>query len=673
MRQKTGLLCFLVLFIAASAAPAGLDFSRYHKPAELNAALKTLAQKNPEIARVIDLTKSYGNRPLVMLEIGPEIGRKIKSFPAVFVAANLEGTVPLSSEAALYLANAVISTPEVRKGKTWYILPCGNPDAAAGYLAAPLRMDARNARPHNDDMDNSIDEDGPDDLDGNGIITMMRVKDPQGPWMPVPGEPRLMKRADGTKGEKGIYKLYVEGIDNDGDGQYNEDGPGGVNIGINFPHLFHFFTKDGGTWAGSEAESFNLIRFITQHREIGMTFVFGATNFCFVPPKGGRKGAVDLNKIKIPKRISGFLNADPEKTYTIKEVIELVKPLVPQGMEVNESLIAGFLGLGAVVNPLPEDLKYYKELSEKYKEFLKKAKLDGKRLEPAAAKDGSFELWAYYHLGLPSFSMDFWTLPEVKKKTEKKPELTPEKLENMSSKEFIALGEEKIGKFLKDAGAPPNFKPAMVINALKSGQLTPKRMAEMMKNMPKPKSKEGANPKEKALLAFSDAQLKGKGFVPWKPYAHPTLGPVEIGGAVPFAGNTPPAAMIQDLLKGQVPWVLEIASKMARIKIGKTEIKNLGAGLYKVKVWVENTGYLPYPTAMGKRNNRILPVIVSLEGKGISFIKGKKRSFIKNLAGFETKTTEWIVRTKKPVQLLVKAATRIAWSDQKQVELGGVK
>ena len=92
-------------------------------------------------------------------------------------------------------------------------------------------------------MDDREDEDGAEDLDGNGIITMMRVKDPEGEWLPLEGEPRLMKKADPAKGEKGIFKLYPEGLDNDGDGQYNEDGPGGVNVGVNFPHLFRFFSK----------------------------------------------------------------------------------------------------------------------------------------------------------------------------------------------------------------------------------------------------------------------------------------------------------------------------------------------------------------------------------------------------------------------------------------------
>jgi hypothetical protein len=340
-------------------------------------------------------------------------------------------------------------------------------------------------------------------------------------------------------------------------------------------------------------------------------------------------------------------------------------------MEVTESMIAGFLGLGAVVNPLSEDLKFYKELSEKYKEFLKKNKLDAKRLETPRAKDGSFELWSYYHLGLPSFAMDFWTLPEVKEEKKEEDTITPEKLEKMTNEEFIALGEEKIAEFLKSSGAPPNFNAKQVIDAVKNGMMTTKRMAEMLKQMPKPKSKEGGDPEEKALLAFSDEELGGKGFVPWKPYKHPTLGEVEIGGAVPYVSNTPPPKMIENLLKGQVPWVLKLTEKMARIKISKTEVKSLGGGLYKVKAWIENTGYLPYPTAMGKRNTRILPVVVTIEGANYEIIEGKKRSLIKAIDGHKTQMVSWLIQAVKPVKLNIKAATNIAWKDTREIELGG--
>jgi hypothetical protein len=664
-------ISIILFLLSAGIMAAELAFDRYHTPAAINAALQDFASSNPATAKLHTLARSSGGRDIFMLEIGPEVEKTKKTIPAVLVAANMEGTVPLSSEAALYLIKLILAKPDVHKDLTWYILPCGNPDAAIGYFQKPLKVDPRNTTPFNDDRDDQTDEDGVDDLDQNGIITAMRVKDPEGQWMPIPKEPRLMKRADWSKGEKGLYKLYTEGLDNDADGEYNEDGPGGINIGITFPHLFEFFSATGGRWSGAEEESFHLIKFTSDHREIGMTFVFGSANFCLNPPRGGRRGEVDLTQLKIPERFASFMGADPDQTYTMEEVIEMVKPIVPPGMEVDESMIASFLGLGAVVNPLADDLKFYKELSEKYKEFLKTNKIDTERLDPAPDKDGSFELWTYYHLGLPSFAMDFWTLPKVKEKKKEEEEITPEKLAKMTNEEFIALGEEKIDAFLKSAGAPANFKAKMVIDALEGGKMDTKKMAEMMKQMPKPKSEEGADPKDKALLAFSDKELGGKGFVEWTPFQHPTLGEVEIGGEVPFVNNTPPAEKIEGLLKGQVPWVFEISQKMARIKIGQTDVKKIGVGVYQVKVWVENNGYLPYPTAMGKRNKRILPVVVSLEGEGFRIVDGKKRSLIPSIAGNQAASVTWIVHAEKPVKLKVKAETEMAWSDSASVSLGG--
>ena len=665
------LVPFLLIALCAGIMAAELVFDRYHTPAAVNTALKDFARTNPASTKLHTLARSAGGRNVLMLEIGPEIKKAEKTIPAALVVANMEGTVPLSSEAALYLIKLILEKPDVHKDFTWYILPCGNPDAAIGYFQKPLKMDPRNATPVNDDQDDQTDEDGLDDLDKNGFITAMRVKDPDGQWLPIPGEPRLMKRADWAKGEKGMYKLYTEGLDNDADGQYNEDSPGGVNIGITFPHLFKYFTANGGRWSGAEKESFQLIKFASDHREIGLTFVFGSANFCLNPPKGGRRGEVDLTQLKIPERFASFMGADPNQTYTMAEIIELVKPIVPPGMEVDESMIASFLGLGGVVNPLADDLKFYKELSDKHKEFLKENKIDIERLDPASDKDGSFELWTYYHLGLPSFAMDFWTLPKVEEKKKEGEEITPEKLEKMTNEEFIALGEEKIDAFLKSSGAPANFKAKMVIDALEGGKMDTKKMAEMMKQMPKPPSEEGADPKDKALLAFSDKELGGKGIVEWAPFQHPTLGEVEIGGEVPFASNTPPAGKIEGLLEGQVPWVFELSQKMARIEIGKTEVKPMGSSVYQVKVWVENTGYLPYPTAMGKRNKRISPVIVTLEGDGFKIVDGKKRSLIQSIAGNQAASVTWIVHAEKSTKLTVKAQTEMAWSDTASISLGG--
>lgn len=665
-------ICSVLIMQAVNAQTVP---GKYHKPSEVNDRLSEINKANRANTKLHKLATSPGGRDLLMLEIGPETGSEKKTQPAIFVVGNLEGIIPISTEASLYLADLVLSG-DAAKNKTWYILPNGNPDAAAHYFKNVLTLDSRNDLPHNDDMDESTDEDGWEDLNKDGLITQMRVKDPTGTWIPIEGEKRLMKRADASKGEIGMYKLYSEGTDNDGDGEYNEDSFGGVNVNRNFPHLFKDFTETGGAWPGSTPEVYSILEFVFAHPEIAMTFSFGETNFSMVAPKGGRQGSSDLSKIEIPESFAEQLGADPNKTYTIDEVIELVKPLAPPGFEITEAVVSSFLGLGAVVNPVAADLKFYNELADQYKEYLKEKGLSTERLDPAAAKDGSFELWAYYHVGVPSFSMDLWTLPKFKE--EKKEEgsgLSAEKIKDMSNDDFVALGEEKIGAFLKEIGAPAQLSATTVINMVKGGQVDTKRIASMLEQMPsKPaKGSDGASAEDKALISFVDNELDGEGFASWTKFNHPTLGEVEIGGAAPYVKNTPPTRMLDSLLTVQVPWVITLSEKIPKLKILKTEVKSRGGNVYEVTAWVQNESLLPFPTAMGEKNQQPRPAILTLEANGIEMLSGLKRTPVNSVSGFKTKKYTWLIRSPKTDSINLKLESTNAWGDTSQVKLGGSK
>lgn len=675
-------LCSLVCAGTAVKAPAPasilpeselVKFDRYHTPEELNAAVDAIHQANPNLTAVHRIGRSAGGRDLLILEIGPDVGGKTRRMPAVFVAGNLEGTLPIASEAALFLALRLVASAEARKDLTWYILPAGNPDGSARYFSRPSYADGRNGRPHNDDMDDTDDEDGPDDLDGNGIITEMRVMDPAGEWLPSGEDARLMRRADTAKGEKGIYKLYTEGIDNDGDGEYNEDGPGGTDISVTFPHLFKPFTATGGLWPGSEPETFAIMQFVMDRPEIAMTFTLGASNMCLQPPAGGRKAAFDPNRIRIPERYAKAFGLDPNAVYSMQEIMDFIRPSLPPGVELTEAMVASILGLGAVVNPLEEDLKFYRELSARYKDYLKQNKLDAKRIEPIQPRDGSFELWSYYHLGVPTFSMDFWTPPEAAAERAAKSGITADMLENMSAEEFEALGEEKLGEFLKENNAPDTVKAASLMDGVRSGKMTPKQIADILKKAPKPGEAAGVDPKMKALLAFSDKFLHGKGFIPWTPFKHPTLGDVEIGGAVPYTDGSPPPEMIRGLLEGQVPWILRVAEKLPRLKILKSEATPKGASVYELTVWVHNAGELPFPTAMGKRNRRVGPAVVTVRSEGLVLLSGKSRTVIPDLDALKSIKLTWLIQSEKPRTLFLTLESPNAWGDAAEIRLGGAR
>ncbi len=642
MTQKWMRMLFLLVLLGGVSSAQSQS---YRNATQLNAALQQLAKQNSNMI-VHELSKTQSGTALLMLEIGSETNAKTKVKPAIFVLGNPDGTTPLGSEAAIMLAEK-IKTNENAKRFTWYILPTLSPDALNRYFGNALFENPANSRPVNQDMDDATDEDGPEDLNGDGIITQMRVLDPQGTFLIHSADARVMRKASGEKGEKGMYKLYPEGLDNDLDGKYNEDPAGGVNNALNFPHLFKSFKPNSGLWPGSEAEVYAVIEFIYAHPEIAATFTFGNTDFCLVPPKGGRKGSANFSKIKVPKRLAGNFGLDPARTYTMDEIIEHLQPMVPAGMELTPSMIAGFLGLGAAVNPQKADLSFYGELSKQYKKYLKNLKVNTERLSPAKAKDGSFELWSYYHLGVPTFSMNFFTLEKAKKAKADKEGLTVEQIEKMTPEEFEAAGEEKISAFLIANNAPKQYTAAKLIEMVKGGKLTPEQLAGMLKQMPKPKDDNKISDKVQALLNYSDNELDGKGYINWTPFDHPTLGKVEIGGAAPFVYHTPKAEWIDSLITLRLPWVFTVTEKLPALKIEKYTTKALGAGMYELNIWVTNTAYLPYPTSMGERNKQPAPIILLIEGAGIEAISGKLRTPIQKIEGNSTLKYRYLLKTTK--------------------------
>ncbi len=107
----------------------------------------------------------------------------------------------------------------------FYIIPKINPDGSDEYLRDPRQPADPNLMKFDDDEDGLKDEDGADDLNGDGIISRMRIRDEKGPLKTSPDDPRLM--VERSIDEKGEWRIIgPEGLDNDEDGDINEDPPG---------------------------------------------------------------------------------------------------------------------------------------------------------------------------------------------------------------------------------------------------------------------------------------------------------------------------------------------------------------------------------------------------------------------------------------------------------------
>jgi len=608
----------VVLTLKASCLSLGAQNRTYTTPEEVAAAVEKLAKEHPAVVKLHPLATSVGGFSNYLVEVK---GTQAATRPAVLVVANPEGITPQGTEAALWLLRDLVKNPQRLDSLAWFVVPCLNPDAANRFFTRPAYADGRNLRPFNDDMDEATDEDGFEDLNGDGWITQMRVKDPDGTMIPDSTDARLLRRADPSKGEKGIYKLYSEGIDNDLDGSFNEDGTGGTNLAIQFPHLFPHDGPASGIFPGYEPEIHALFKFVFDHPEIAMTMTYGSTNFCLASPRTNRKGSVSLSAIKLPARTARMLNADPEKTYSLDEVKEMMKAIVPPGTTVDDNMVASMLDQGAVVNPLADDLKLYKHFNDAFNTYLKENKSDSKRAAPSPDKDGSFELWAYYHLGLMSWSMDFWGIQDKAESSEQKAE----------GKGQMAKGKEEVG-----------------------GE----------------KSKVPLTSEQK-FLWYSDSVLGGKGFVVWKAFQHPELGEVEIGGEVPFARTVPPAAIVDSLLKVQVPWIYELASHLPKLKFASHKVEDLGGGVFMITTWIRNESKLPYPIAMGKRNRTPVPAQLTLKGKNIEFLSGREYQPLSGIDAYGQTRIEWMIRMDKPGPITLEINAPNAYGDLLTINSGG--
>jgi hypothetical protein len=105
---------------------------------------------------------------------------------------------------------------------------------------------------------------------------------------------------------------------------------------------------------------------------------------------------------------------------------------------------------------------------------------------------------------------------------------------------------------------------------------------------------ERVSPKDLVKLAWWDRdENDGKCFPPWRPFDHPQLGPVEIGGIDPRVGMwNPPLHEIGNLCASQTQVFMRMASLAPRVRIVETNRYPLPGGIVRVEVKVVNDGYL---------------------------------------------------------------------------------
>jgi murein tripeptide amidase MpaA len=507
-------------------APA-VAFDRFYRYGDLTAILQQYAATYPALAALASIGKSYEGRDIWCLMITNTATGAHDTKPAQYIDANMHAGEVTGSAAALYTVNELLTKhgsddliTELVDTRTFYVLPRVNPDGAERYLTTPYMLRS-SVRPY------PYEEDQPglrqEDLDGDGLILQMRVRDPKGEWKVSDKDDRLMLKRGPVERGGTYYRVYPEGILHEHRGAPVKLAPPKMSLDINRNYPGNWVTSQAGAgpYPLSEPETRALAEFVVAHPNIAMIQNYHTTGgVLFRMPSSRPDSELPMKDLALYKRI-------------------------------------GELGEEVVGYPCRSVYETYPAIDDR-----------GTR---SAA--GGFIEWTWDGLGLFGFAPELWDI------------------------------EGRAG-----------------IEGRWQGPWHTKDQTE----------EEGLK-----LLHWLDENLGGVGFERWRPFDHPQLGPVELGGwhTKTVRQNAPPRFLEEECAKVH-QFVLRQALITPHVRIAKVETEAVAANLTIVRVTVENESFLPTNISQKAVSLGVAkPVTIELAGEQAAILLGEPKQTLGHLEG----------------------------------------
>jgi hypothetical protein len=212
---------------ATSTPKVEAHWDRYHDHTDATKLLQALVKAHPQRSRLASLGKSYGGREMWVLTITNFEKAPDTDKPAMWIDGGIHANEVQGPEVVLYTAWYLLEmyerVPFIKQlvdDRTFYLMPMMSPDSRDAHMHEPNMTHSPRSgqRPVGDDREGAMRDDPRDDLDHDGSITEMRVRDPNGRFKPDPAHPELMIPA--KPDEKGSYTLLgPERFDRPGEGK----------------------------------------------------------------------------------------------------------------------------------------------------------------------------------------------------------------------------------------------------------------------------------------------------------------------------------------------------------------------------------------------------------------------------------------------------------------------
>ena len=312
-------------------------FDHYHSLEEITTYLKAVAAKYDNLATLVEVGRSRAHRTIYAIEITNSATGPAHEKPGFYLDGNIHGGEVLSGEGALYIIDLLLERYESDETirslvdtSVFYIVPIVNPDGREISIATPENH-RWNIRPVDEDGDGKFDEDPPEDLDNDGRILQMIIEDSDGDWEKSEEDPRILARRNKQDSGGIYYRRLSEGIDNDGDGHFNEDRVGGVDVNRNFPSNWHPGQYASGPYPLSEPESHALAEYITSRSNIAAIHTFHTSGglilrFPTLADQNWDFPETDLKDYDVIARRGKEITGYDNYTFSKKAIVDLMNP-----------------------------------------------------------------------------------------------------------------------------------------------------------------------------------------------------------------------------------------------------------------------------------------------------------------------------------------------------------
>jgi murein tripeptide amidase MpaA len=263
--------------------PIQIDFGHYYDHEELTGLLRSLAAAYPSLAKLSSIGQSHQGRDVWLMEISSPVVGPADAKPAYYIDANTHAEELTGSQVALHtiwhLLTGYGHDAEVTRlldWQTFYIIPRLNPDGAEICLKLPFYEWIGNGRylPGQEQF-------GPGlhyaDVNGDGVIADMRIRDDAGEWKVSQADPRLMLPREPFEYGGEYYRIIPEGFIQDYDGaEIPIPRPQDGNMNRNYPAGWGPEGEEygAGEYPMSEPELAAAVKFVKAHPNI-----VGATNY----------------------------------------------------------------------------------------------------------------------------------------------------------------------------------------------------------------------------------------------------------------------------------------------------------------------------------------------------------------------------------------------------------